>query len=91
MSLKSANRACHPAVPEGAKKQHKIRLASKMTYRREPSRAIPRPDRACSTYPQNLWITLFMKLVHRLESRASTGMQVLFKKYRKKNVFIKIK
>ncbi|HHQ4441770.1 TPA: hypothetical protein ACSP1W_000984 [Aeromonas veronii] len=47
MPLKSANRTCHPAVPEGAKKQHKIRLASKMTLRRGPSRAIPRPDRAC--------------------------------------------
>ncbi|MGL4885076.1 hypothetical protein [Aeromonas veronii] len=91
MLLKSANRACHPAVPEGAKKQHKIRLASKMTLCRGPSRAIPRPDRACCTYPQNLWITLFMKLVHRPESRASTGMQGLFKKYRKKNVCIKIK
>ncbi|MFB2701136.1 hypothetical protein ACE1BG_13310 [Aeromonas veronii] len=32
-----------------------------------------------------------MKLVHRPESRASTGMQGLFKKYRKKNVCIKIK
>ncbi|EKB19266.1 TPA: hypothetical protein ACSP84_002886 [Aeromonas veronii] len=88
---KSANRACHPAVPEGAKKQHKIRLASKMTLRRGLSRAIPRPDRVCCTYPQNLWITLFMNLVHRPQSRASTGMQGLFKKYRKKNVCIKIK
>lgn len=91
MPLKSANRACHPAVPEGAKKQHKIRLASKMTLCRGPSRAIPRPDRACCTYPQNLWITLFMKLVHCPESRVSTGMQGLFKKYRNKNVCIKIK
>lgn len=91
MLLKSANRACHQVVSEGAKKQHKIRLASKMTLRRGPSRAILRPDGACCTYPQNLWITLFMKLVYRPESRASTGMQGLFKKYRKKNVCIKIK
>ncbi|TNI91415.1 hypothetical protein CF120_09115 [Aeromonas allosaccharophila] len=62
-----------------------------MAPRRAPSRAIPRPDRACCTYPQNLWITLFMNPVHRPQSRATTGVQVLFKKYRKKNVCIKIK
>ncbi|QJT15728.1 hypothetical protein E5E97_15185 [Aeromonas sp. 2692-1] len=35
----------------------------------------------CSTYPQNLWITLFMKLGDQAVSRANTGLQGLFKKY----------
>ncbi len=43
------------------------------------------------TYPQKLWITLFMKLGDQPASRANTGVQALFKKYRKKNVSIKIK
>ena len=43
-----------------------------------------------STYPQKLWITLFMKLGDQPAGRANTGMQALFKKYRKKNVSIKI-
>ena len=33
------------------------------------------------TYPQKLWITLFMKLGNQAESRANTGLQGLFKKY----------
>ncbi|MDF2414267.1 hypothetical protein GWQ22_12570 [Aeromonas sp. 1HA1] len=43
------------------------------------------------TYPQNLWITLFMKLGDQPAGRANTGVQGLFKKYLKKNVSIKIK
>lgn len=43
------------------------------------------------TYPQKLWITLFMKLGDQPASRANTGVQALFKKYRQKNVSIKIK
>jgi hypothetical protein len=42
------------------------------------------------TYPQKLWITLFMKLGDQPAGRANAGMQALFKKYRKKNVSIKI-
>ncbi|PJC92090.1 hypothetical protein CUC44_16340 [Aeromonas lusitana] len=34
------------------------------------------------TYPQNLWITLFMKLGNQAVGRANAGVQALFKKYR---------
>ncbi|RUQ14257.1 hypothetical protein CX648_16010 [Aeromonas dhakensis] len=43
------------------------------------------------TYPQKLWITLFMKLGDQAVARANTGLQGLFKKYRIKIVSIKIK
>lgn len=42
------------------------------------------------TYPQKLWITLFMKLGDQAVGRANAGVQGLFKKYRQKNVSIKI-
>jgi len=44
-----------------------------------------------SSYPQKLWITLFMKLGDQAESRANTGLQGLFKKYLQLIVSIKIK
>ncbi|QNF21786.1 hypothetical protein FT688_22145 [Aeromonas hydrophila] len=41
----------------------------------------PRPSLALLYLPQNLWITLFMKLGDQAVSRANTGLQGLFKKY----------
>jgi len=72
-------------------KQHKVRFSGKVAPEPQAIPAIPRPDRACGSYPQNLWITLFMNLVHRAESRATTGVQGLFKKYRTKKLALKIK
>jgi len=43
------------------------------------------------SYPQKLWITLFMKLGDQAVSRANTGLQGLFKKYLQKIVSLKIK
>ena len=47
-------------------------------------------DWLCVTYPQNLWITLFMKLGDQAAGRANAGVQGLFKKYLQKNLTIKI-
>ena len=46
--------------------------------------SLPTPDEhwLWSTYPQKLWITLFMKLGDQAVARANTGLQGLFKKYR---------
>ncbi len=45
-------------------KQHKIRLMGEKYPGRVGLLAIPRPDRDCCSYPQNLWITLLMNLAH---------------------------
>jgi hypothetical protein len=50
---------------------------------RKPGTMAASPDEPWlwSSYPQKLWITLFMKLGDQAENRANTGLKGLFKKY----------
>jgi hypothetical protein len=81
ISAKGICRRRWQPIQGGDQKQQKIRSAGKNIVRRWQWPASLGRHWLCSTYPQNLWITLFMKLGDQAVSRANTGLQGLFKKY----------
>ncbi|MGS3152452.1 hypothetical protein ACB268_16865 [Aeromonas sanarellii] len=66
----------------GGQKQQKMGRAVRRLAKPETIAANPDEHWLWSTYPQKLWITLFMKLGDQAVARANTGLQGLFKKYR---------